>query len=90
MKFRYSFEKNALLLEARGIGFEEIILEINSGNILTIEPHHDQKIMYVRCLDQVYVVPYMMEQDGTIFLKTAFPSRKATKRFLRGGESGEI
>lgn len=88
MKFRYDFEKNALLLSSRGIGFEEIITELQNGNLLAIEPHHNQKkypgqkIMYVRCLTQVYVVPYVTEPDGAFFLKTAFPSRKATKDFL--------
>ena len=88
MKFRYDFEKNALLLANRGIGFEEIISELNNGNLLTIEAHHNQKkypgqkIMYVRCLAQVYLVPYVTEPDGTFFLKTAYPSRKATKAFL--------
>ena len=87
MKFRYNVEKNALLLTQRGIGFEEIIIEINNGNLLEIRNHHDQKkypgqkILYVRCLNQVYLVPYVLESDNTLFLKTVFPSRKATKFF---------
>lgn len=88
MNFRYDAEKNAYLVSARGIGFEEMITELNNGNLLAIEPHHNQqkypnqKIMYIRCLHQVYVVPYVTEPDGTFFLKTVFPSRKATKHFL--------
>lgn len=31
MKFRFSVEKNSLLLAARGMGFEEIIVAINNG-----------------------------------------------------------
>jgi uncharacterized DUF497 family protein len=89
MEFRYNIEKNALLLASRGIGFEEIITAINNGNLITITAHHNlkkypgQKIMHVRCLDKVYLVPYVIEQDGAIFLKTLFPSRKATKLFSK-------
>lgn len=88
MNFRYCFRKNAQLLSERGIGFEEIIEEIHNGNLITIKLHHNQtdypgqKIMYVRCLQHVYLVPYVTEPDGTLFLKTLFPSRKATKKYL--------
>ncbi len=88
MKYRYSFEKNALLLATRKIGFEEIIHGIERGNLLEIVAHPNQelypsqKIMFVRLLDEVYVVPFVMEKDGTIFLKTLYPSRKARKIYL--------
>jgi hypothetical protein len=29
----------------------------------------------------IYVVPFVMDEDGNIVLKTAFPSRKFNKRF---------
>lgn len=88
MKFRYNIEKNALLLEKRGLGFEEIITAITNGNLITITAHHDQNkypgqnIFHVKCLDKIYLVPYVVEQDGTAFLKTVYPSRKATKAFF--------
>lgn len=88
MQFRYNTDKNVQLLAERGIGFEEIIEEINNGNLVTVKKHHNQEkypkqnIMYVRCLGQIYLVPYVVEQGGTIFLKTLYPSRKATKLFL--------
>lgn len=87
MKFRYCFKKNAQLLSERGMGFEEMIEEINNGNLITIKPYPKQnkypgqKIMYVKCLGYVYLVPYITEADGTLFLKTLFPSRKATKEY---------
>ncbi|HJD65412.1 MAG TPA: hypothetical protein LFW10_04725 [Rickettsia endosymbiont of Diachasma alloeum] len=87
-KFRYNHEKNAKLLLERNIGFDEIIQSINDGNLLGIRLHYNQakykgqKIFYVRITDQVYVVPYEKEDDGTIFLKTLYPSRKAKKEFL--------
>ena len=88
MKFRYNHEKNAKLLLERGIGFEEVIQAISDGNLLDIRKHHkqeqypNQNILYIRILDEVYAVPYVTEDDGVIFLKTLFPSRKARKVFL--------
>ncbi|KTD24592.1 MULTISPECIES: hypothetical protein [Legionella] len=88
MKFRYDEAKNANLLTTRGIGFEEIILEIKNGNLIDILEHHNQakypnqKIMQIRCLGKIYCVPYVKEMDGSLFLKTLYPSRKATKKYL--------
>lgn len=88
MKFRYDETKNANLLAIRGIGFEEIILEIKNGNLIDILEHHNQtkypnqKIMQVMCLGKIYCVPYVKEMDGTFFLKTLYPSRKAAKKYL--------
>ncbi len=88
MKFRYNFEKNAQLLFNRGVGFEEIIQAIADGNLLEIRLHHNQakypkqKIMYVRLIEEVYAVPFIEEEEGMIFLKTLFSSRKARKELL--------
>jgi len=88
MRFKFSFEKNATLLAERGIGFEEIIQAIADGNVLDERDHYNQtkypnqKILYVRLLQDVYVVPFIEEKNGDIFLKTIFPSRKAKKSYL--------
>ena len=87
MNFKYNYEKNSQLLETRGIGFEEIIQAIFEGNILDIRKHPnelkypDQKILYVRILEEVYAVPFIEEKD-CFFLKTLFPTTKARKEFL--------
>lgn len=89
MKFRYNQDKNAKLIVERGLGFEEIIGQIAIGHLLKITKHHNQKlypnqrILHVRCLDKVYLVPYVIETDGLIFLKTLYPSRKATKELSK-------
>lgn len=31
----------------------------------------------------VYAVPFVYENDSTIFLKTIFPTRKSTKKYLQ-------
>lgn len=93
MNFRYNHEKNVELLKIRGIGFEEIIQSISDGNLLDIRKHHNQdkypnqEIMYVRILREVYAVPYIKENNNSIFLKTLFPSRKARREFIKNNTS---
>ncbi len=85
MKFKYCPEKNAKLIQQRSIGFEEIIEAIVNGNLIQITKHHNQHkfphqyILHVRCLNTVYLIPYVTQENGTIFLKTLYASRKATK-----------
>jgi hypothetical protein len=90
MKYlNWNFEKNELLKAERGISFEEIALIIESGNILGIEEnpgYPNQKIYVLEIENYAYIVP-CVESENQIFLKTAFPSRKYTKRF---GLKGEI
>ncbi|OQW72719.1 MAG: toxin [Proteobacteria bacterium ST_bin11] len=82
----FGHEKNELLKQSRGIGFEEIIAAINAGKILDVFDHLDQakyprqKIYVVEALDYVYLVPFIQNEDG-IFLKTIIPSRKAKERY---------
>lgn len=85
----WSHEKNELLKAERGISFEEIALLLESGHILGIEENPvrpDQKIYILEIDNYAYIVPFVESQDE-IFLKTAFPSRKYTRRF---GLKGEI
>jgi hypothetical protein len=87
--FNWSQEKNELLKAEREISFEEIALLIGAGKILGIEEnpgHPNQKIYILEIEDYAYIVPFV-ESEDEIFLKTAFPSRKYTKRF---GLKGEI
>jgi uncharacterized DUF497 family protein len=90
LQFKYNQAKSNKLLAERGVGFEEIIQAIDNGNLLAITDHYNnkkyknQKILYVRILEQVYVVPFIQENKNTIFLKTLFASRKARKLFISG------
>lgn len=90
MKYlNWSQEKNELLKSEREISFEEIALLIEAGNILGIEEnpgYPNQKIYILEIDNYAYIVPFV-ESENEIFLKTAFPSRKYTKRF---GLKGEI
>ena len=85
--FQWSIEKDEYLRTTRGIGFEEVVVAIENGSLLAVEENpsanfRDQKIMIVNVRDYAYIVPYV-ESDQEIFLKTIFPSRKATKMYLR-------
>src|SRR5580692_11102705 len=88
--FIYDFDpdKNPKLIELRGISFEEIITALGTEKMLDVIMHPNQakypkQKMYVLKLNEyVYLVPFV-ENDNKIFLKTAFPSRQATKHYLK-------
>lgn len=86
--YAWNSEKNRLLKAARGISFEEIVLNIQLGNEVDIFEHPNQidypgqKISAVLIEGYIYLVPFV-ENDHELFLKTIIPSRKATKQYLR-------
>lgn len=87
MKFNWNSEKNEILKSGqRAVSFEEIVAAMEKGGVLGDFPHPNserypnQRIAEVALRGYVWIVPYVRESDGTMFLKTAFPSRKATKR----------
>ncbi len=80
-------EKNKRLIKERGISFEEIKIAIESEKFLDVYDHPNQKkypgqrIFAVQFEGYIYLVPFV-EDEKKFFLKTVFPSRKATKRYL--------
>lgn len=88
----YAFDpgKNAWLIQERGISFEEIIALIESGNLIQVLEHHDperypNQLLYEVDVDgYVYVVP-VVKLHQTLFLKTIYPSPKATRNRAKGG-----
>lgn len=87
--FGWDEEKNDKLKLERGVGFEEVVEAWNTDDILDLVDHPNQtkypgqKIMFVRIQNYVYAVPYV-EDDEKYFLKTIYPSRKATEKYLKG------
>ena len=87
--FSWNDEKNALLKAERQVSFEEIVLYIEMGCLLDVlehpnqEKYKGQKIFVVQVDDYVYLVPFVDTEDE-VFLKTVIPSRKATKKYLKG------
>lgn len=85
--FDWNSEKNKKIAIERDVCFEDIVVAIEDGRLLDILEHENQKkyqnqkIFVVEICDYVYLVPFV-EDDEKIFLKTIFPSRKATKKYL--------
>jgi hypothetical protein len=47
------------------------------------EKYPHQKLIYTQIDQEIFVVPCIIEENGDIFLKTIFPSRKARKLLLK-------
>jgi len=87
--FTWAADKNEKLRAGRGISFEEIVFHVDHGDVLDIlehpnqEKYEGQRVLVVKVEDYVYLVPFV-EMENEVVLKTIIPSRKATKRYLRG------
>jgi uncharacterized DUF497 family protein len=76
--------KNKKLKESRGVSFEEvaqIILEKKYLAVLENPAHRNQRIFIVSYKSFTYVVPFVIDADKNIVLKTVFPSRKFHKLY---------
>ena len=72
-------EKNNQLKRERGISFEEIVFAIENGSLLDDVKHHsrdNQRLFVIFVKDYVYIVPYVEENEESVFLKTIIPSRR--------------
>lgn len=83
----WNSEKNQLLLEERGVSFEDVVVLIQQGEFLDIiehsnkEKYPNQKVFVLEIDNYAFLIPFV-ETDEEIFLKTIIPSRKATKNYL--------
>ena len=90
--FAWNEDKNQLLKEDRQISFEDVVFYISQGFLLDVlehpnqEKYQGQKIFVVEIDNYAYLVPFI-EDEHEIFLKTIIPSRKATKKYLKGSET---
>ncbi len=89
--FSWNDEKNAALIQERGISFEEIVFHIEAGDVLDLLEHPnrtrypDQRLFVVDVEGYAYLVPFV-EDENEVFLKTIIPSRKATRDYLGGSQ----
>lgn len=85
--FDWDEDKNAKLKSEREVCFEDVVTAIDGGNLLEVLEHHNsdkypnQKIYVVKINDYVYLVPFVEDKEK-IFLKTIYPSRKMTRKYL--------
>lgn len=88
--FDWDEEKNAQLKVERDVCFEDVVSAIDDGRVLDDFAHPQkkryphQRMMVIMIDDYAYLVPYV-EDEEKFFLKTVIPSRKATKKYLKGG-----
>lgn len=90
LKIEFNEEKNILLKETRGVCFEDVVQAIEKGKILDDLEHRNQKkypgqkMLIVKIKNYVYAVPYIIgKRKEAIFLKTVYPSRVLTDKYLR-------
>lgn len=87
-RFDYSEEKDQLLKETRGIGFGDVINAYRSGKKIADLKHRSkrrskQRLLIVNIKGYAFVCPYVIDDKREwIFLKTIYPSRKLTKKYL--------
>jgi hypothetical protein len=82
--FEWDEDKNRLLQAERGLSFEAIIVAIQNGHLMDISNHPvrpNQKVFEIKMEGYIVRVPFV-EDEKKIFLKTAFHSRKSTKKHL--------
>jgi len=86
--FDWDPEKNEELKKERGISFEEIALLLSQGVVWKIIEHPNkkkfghQKVFLVPIDGYIHFVPFVLDEE-TIFLKTAFRHRKATRDYIK-------
>lgn len=73
----------------RGISFEDVTAALDRGDLVATVHHPNQErypgqMIYVVDIDDyLYLVPFVTDSDGTIFLKTIIPSRRAMRQYGR-------
>jgi len=76
--------KSKKLKERRGVSFEhvaQLILDKKYVAILENSARPGQMVFVIPYKDYTYVVPFVIDKEDNIVLKTAFPSRKFHKLY---------
>jgi uncharacterized DUF497 family protein len=76
--------KNAKLQLERNISFEQIADLVMENKYLDILEHPRRKNQNIFVIDinhYIYAVPFLIDAQDNIILKTAFPSRKLMKKY---------
>lgn len=85
--FDWDENKNELLRLERDICFEDVQLAVEEGRVLVVIKHPNksrypnQQVMIVKIESYAYIVPFV-EDNEKYFLKTIYPSRKMTKKYI--------
>jgi len=77
-------DKSVKLKAERGISLDEIALLILKKQYIDVVKHPKRpgQWMFIMPINAyIHVVPFVLDSNGDVVLKTAFPSRKFHKRF---------
>lgn len=91
-RIEFSEEKNILLKETRNVHFDDVLSAIEEKKIVADLKHRNRKYIHQRILvikigKYAYAVPYVIDRKRKVFfLKTVYPSRVLTNKFMRGGK----
>ncbi len=78
-------DKNQKLQNERNISFNEIseiILRKEYLDILENSSLPNQQIFVIKINNYIYSIPFIIDEQSNIVLKTAFPSRKLHKKYM--------
>ena len=84
MNIIWDDEKNVKLKKERKISFEEIALLILDKKYIEIVKHPKrpgQRVFILPIKGYIHAVPFVLDEDNNIILKTVFPSRKFHKQY---------
>ena len=84
MRFIWDEDKNQRLLAERGVRFEEVVACILENKIIaTIKnPNRSgQFYLIIKLNDYIHLVPFIINDNEEMVLKTIFPSRRFHKKY---------
>jgi uncharacterized DUF497 family protein len=84
MNIVWDEDKNSKLKKERYISFEEIESLILAKEYIEIVKHPKrpgQRIFIIPIKGYIHAVPFVLDDDNNIILKTVFPSRKFHKKY---------
>ena len=90
MKIIWDNQKAEKLLRERDISIEAIADKLMRNEFLEIleNPNHPDQMMFIVSYKKyTHAVPFIIDAEGRVVLKTVYPSRKHHKHF--GGKSHE-
>jgi uncharacterized DUF497 family protein len=84
MNLIWDEEKDALLTKTRGISFHdfvEIILDKKYLDIVENKARPDQMMFICLFKNYTYCIPFVIDEEQNLVLKTIYPSRKFHSRY---------
>lgn len=90
---KFNEEKNQLLKATRNVSFEDVLKALKEGRLLAninhpSTKHSHQQVYVININEYVYAVPYVINTEKQeIFLKTVYPSRVLTEKYMKGGKN---